>query len=92
MNDPLRWHYADGILTVTTQRGASVAIGDEFAAVAVNLIARIETEGGDLQTLLNGLYLVGCASEAGRVTLQGADGLPPLPARAREKGGIHGRP
>lgn len=82
----LRWHYADGILTITTEHGVSASTGGDFAEAAVNEIARIAGEGRPLDDLLAGLFLCGCASEQGLVTVQGHDGLPRLPARAARRG------
>tara|TARA_R110002110_G_scaffold64634_3_gene178553 strand:+ start:666 stop:932 length:267 start_codon:yes stop_codon:yes gene_type:complete len=65
----LTWHYADGVLSITTESGVTAHLHGDFASEAVNIIARLEVESRPLRDFLSGLFLCACATEDGFVTV-----------------------
>lgn len=68
---PLSWHYRDGTLSVAWGEGVA-EIGGEFAETAVNRLAQIGSDAGNVQLFLAGLFVCAAAVDGGLVTFRGS--------------------
>tara|TARA_R110002074_G_scaffold253081_4_gene425098 strand:- start:3095 stop:3409 length:315 start_codon:yes stop_codon:yes gene_type:complete len=78
----LSWHYADGTLSIATERGVTVHLEAGFANEAVNMIARLHAESRPVDDFLAGLFLCGCATASGHVSFAPAEHVAGGAARA----------